>query len=136
NTVTTLQSQLSTTTTALNTLQTNHDALQNELRDLQKSKSKLEARGKKLEELARKWEREAREEKSMNEGLVERVALLGKELEKERMERQELGEQVRDLMLYLEARDKIGEGTEGEGGTVGVMETKGGKKGKGKGRRK
>ncbi|RPA72378.1 zf-UBP-domain-containing protein [Ascobolus immersus RN42] len=130
--LTAVQSQLTTTTSALNTLQAQHESLTHELRDLQKSKSKLETRSKKLEELARKWEKEAREEKSMNEGLVERVNLLGKELEKEREERKELGEQVRDLMVYLEAREKVGEGTEGEGGDLVITE---GRK-KGKGRRK
>lgn len=109
----------------VSSLQTSYEALSTEFQALEKSKTKLDLRARKLEELARKWEKEAREEKSMNEGLVARVANLAKEVEESKKERLELKEQVRDLMVYLDAINKIGE--EGAGGSVSIGEAKQGK---------
>lgn len=86
-----------------------------------KERAKIEKKAEKALELARKFEKELREEKMVNEGLLQNLAAVkkrGEAFEKEKTEFmgriQELEDQMRDLMFYLETRDKV----EKEGGEL------------------
>lgn len=113
-----------------------------DLRELQvKSDHALEERVKKAEAraersmlLARHFEKDLKEERAVSEGLMETIASLKakaevaeKEREKMGKELQEVQDQLRDVMFYLQARDKIeaggGEGTIGEaaGGSLSIV---------------
>jgi BRCA1-associated protein len=107
---------------------------------LEKAKERAEAKAQKFAELAKKMEREWKEEKGVSEGLLERVKFLDQENEKRIKETADLKEQVRDLMFFLQAREKMEDaGEDVQEGTVTVgdapKEDGKGKKKKGKGRR-
>ncbi|KAJ7113706.1 hypothetical protein C8R43DRAFT_1091406 [Mycena crocata] len=98
---------------------------------LAKDKAKAESRAEKMTELARRLERELNSERAVSEGLMKN---LGKA--KERLEQSEKGinestakieelqEQLRDVMFFLEAKEKIEQGggveAEAAGGTIEV----------------
>jgi BRCA1-associated protein len=109
------------------------------LPELEKGKARAEAKVTKYTELARKMEKEWREEKRVGEGLLERVKHLDKENEDRGKEVAELKEQVRDLMFFLQAREKMGDAEEEVvEGTITVGDAPreaGGKRRKGKGKR-
>ncbi|KAH9888935.1 zf-UBP-domain-containing protein [Cubamyces lactineus] len=97
--------------------------------ELEREKARAEKRAEKASELARTLAKELREERAVSEGLMKNLSV-----EKERAEQasretaafrekvQELQDQVRDVMFFLEAKSKIesGEGTAAEaaGGTL------------------
>ncbi|KAN0061403.1 hypothetical protein ACQY0O_006250 [Thecaphora frezii] len=86
--------------------------LEAEKEELQREKAKSDKRADKMLELARKFEGEMQSERSLSEGLMRK---LEKQRESEtslRAEVQDLQEQVKDLMFFLQARDKV----EQEGG--------------------
>ncbi|KAF9480521.1 zf-UBP-domain-containing protein [Pholiota conissans] len=98
---------------------------------LLKEKQKAEARAEKVTELARKLEKELRDERAVSEGLMknlgklkEKAELADREKENFSIKVQELEEQVRDVMFFLEAKTKIenGGGVESEaaGGSIAV----------------
>ncbi|KAK7445414.1 hypothetical protein VKT23_014831 [Stygiomarasmius scandens] len=99
--------------------------------ELARDKAKADSRAEKMAELARRLEKELREERAVSEGLMnnlakmkEKTEIADKDQEEFRTKINELEEQLRDLMFFLEAKDKIekGEGMAGEaaGGSVGV----------------
>ncbi|ESK97762.1 brca1-associated protein [Moniliophthora roreri MCA 2997] len=111
--------------------------------EILREKTKAEQRANKMTELARRLEKELREERAVSEGLMQNLGTLkekAKLVDQEKQEFQdkitELEEQLRDVMFYLEAKEKIeqGEGVAGEaaGGSLEVVSTpskkKGGKK--------
>ncbi|KAF8251282.1 zf-UBP-domain-containing protein [Wilcoxina mikolae CBS 423.85] len=105
---------------------------------LEKAKARAEAKSQKFAEMARHMEKEWKEEKRVNEGLLERVKFLDNENTERGKEVAELKEQVRDLMFFLQAREKmedVGEDVQEGVITVGDAPKEGGKKKKGKGRR-
>ncbi|TFK39962.1 BRCA1-associated protein [Crucibulum laeve] len=96
-----------------------------------KDQLKAEQKAKKAMELARKFEKELREEKAVSEGLMknigkmkERVEVAEKEKEEFTQKIQDLEDQVRDVMFFLEAKNKIEQGggveAEAAGGSVEV----------------
>jgi BRCA1-associated protein len=96
---------------------------------IQKSQARAEAKAEKMGELARRLEKELKEERVVSQGLLENVARLRTVADDAEKERKLMGErlrecedQLRDVMFFLEAREKItsGEGVEAEasGGTV------------------
>ncbi|KAG9040545.1 hypothetical protein FS837_000485, partial [Tulasnella sp. UAMH 9824] len=100
--------------------------VQNELREqistLEKEKAKADERATKMGEMARKLEKELREEKVMTSGLKKNLDRMQEKVDAGETERKELKEkvnelsdQLRDLMFYLEARDKIEAATTAEG---------------------
>jgi BRCA1-associated protein len=97
-----------------------------QLVEVNKERTKLEKKAEKTSELAKKFEKELKEEKMVNDGLLQNLAVSKKksdafEQEKgEFMKRiQELEDQMRDLMFYLETRDKVQEeGSELAGASV------------------
>ncbi len=113
---------------------------------LEREKSRLETRAARSEDLARKMEKEYREEKAINERLMERIAHLGKEVEGLQGQKTELEEQNRDLSFFISGQERLRDaGEEVVEGTVSLPASDpdptpsgGGRrkgKGKGKGRR-
>jgi BRCA1-associated protein len=97
------------------------------LSEVERDKARSEKRSEKLTELARKLEKELREERVVSEGLMEnlkkakeKVEQVGKEKADYASRVGELEDQVRDVMFFLEARNKI------EAGEDGISEAAGG----------
>ena len=124
-----LSLQISTLTDTLSSLQTSHATLTNTtLPSLQRDLDRSLARATTSASLAREMTNKFQAEQSMNAGLMKRISNLQNAVEelrgekegweeKERAwerERRELGEQNRDLMMFLEGREKVKEleGTE------------------------
>ena len=142
----TLSTQLASLTSQLSTLQSSHDQLTTSTiptleRELARSTQKTNTSSS----LARSFQQKYQEEQSLNSGLMERINALATQVDgfdaKQRewdVEKAELKEQNRDLMMFLEGQKKFQEleGTEiGEEiaeGTVGVEEKQGKRKGKGR----
>ncbi|KAI9066959.1 zf-UBP-domain-containing protein [Trametes sanguinea] len=113
---------------------------------LERERVKAEKRAEKASELARSLAKELREERAVSEGLMKNLATAKEHAEAAaretamfRQQVQELQDQVRDVMFFLEAKSKIesGEGpaAEAAGGTLEVTpgrETKTNSKKKGK----
>lgn len=126
----------------LRELQERHIEVTKELLpEAERGKERAEKKAEKLGEMARRMEKEWKEEKGVNSGLMERIEFLVKESEQRKQENEELKEQIRDLMFFVEAREKMkGEEEEIVEGTVTVGEAPppvggSGKRRKGKGRR-
>lgn len=94
-----------------------------------REKLKAEKRAEKVAELARKFEKELKEERAVSEGLLKNLATMKERVDQAEKQREEydtkiteLQDQLRDVMIFLEARSKIeeGEGVEGEaaGGSI------------------
>ena len=110
---------------------------------LEKERQKSERKAERLADLSRKLEKELKEERAVSEGLMGNLAKM-----KERMEEvdkdkavmtnkiSELEDQMRDVMFFLEAREKIetGQGVESEaaGGTIELRPSESKPSGKGK----
>ncbi|KAJ7493434.1 hypothetical protein B0H11DRAFT_2172145 [Mycena galericulata] len=98
---------------------------------LMKDKTRAESRAEKLTELARRLEKELNTERAVSEGLMKNLAKAkerAEQSEKEKNERaakiEDLEDQLRDVMFFLEAKTKIehGGGVEAEaaGGSIEV----------------
>ncbi|KAF7977078.1 hypothetical protein HWV62_4647 [Athelia sp. TMB] len=101
------------------------------LDEMHRDKVKAEKRAEKLAIIAKKMEKELREERAVSEGLMknlgmmkEKIELADKEKAQFRTQIADLEDQVRDVMFFLQAKDKIesGGGAEAEaaGGSVEV----------------
>lgn len=114
---------------------TKEDALQRQkdeetrIADILKDKLKAEHRAEKATELARRLDKELKEERAVSEGLMKNIASMKAKAEQadEGKDRfvakiQDLEDQLRDVMFFLETKTKIenGEGLEAElaGGSV------------------
>lgn len=107
---------------------------------LERSKTRAEKKAEKATELLRKFEKDWREEKTVNDGLLERVDKINKEREELLRENADLKDQLRDMMFFVEGREKLKEMDEEgiEEGEVTIGDAPDGKKkrkGKGKGKR-
>ena len=115
---------------------------------LEKAFEKAGQRADRFEKLAREMSKQAREEKTMNEGLVARIKaaeekskLHTAEMEKAKAEKAELEDMNRDLTIFISSQEKVRElqeqGEEVVDGSVSVPEqAQGGGKKRGKGRKK
>ncbi|KNG82665.1 RING and UBP finger domain protein [Aspergillus nomiae NRRL 13137] len=115
-----------------------YDKLENEtLPNLERDKSRAEKRAEKFEAMARKMEKEWREEKTMNESLMQRIEHLTSEVESLKVANADLTEQNRDLTFFISGSERLkNESEDIVQGTVSVPEPQTNKKkGKGKGRR-
>ncbi|EGX49555.1 hypothetical protein AOL_s00078g44 [Orbilia oligospora ATCC 24927] len=127
--------------TALEDLKLKVDHLsQDVVPSLEKSKTRAEKKAEKATELLRKFEKDWREEKTVNDGLLERVDKINKEREELLREKMDLKDQLRDMMFFVEGREKLKEMDEEgiEEGEVTIGDVPDGKKkrrGKGKGKR-
>jgi len=82
--------------------------------ELLRDKAKVEHRAEKAAGLARKFEKELREEKAVSEGLMKNIGKMKEKIEQTDKEKeafitkiQDLEDQLRDVMFYLEAKTKI-----------------------------
>ncbi|KAI0644176.1 zf-UBP-domain-containing protein [Trametes meyenii] len=114
---------------------------------LEREKARAEKRAEKASELARTLAKELREERAVSEGLMknlttarEHAEVAARETAVFRVQVQELQEQVRDVMFFLEAKNKIesGEGAAAEaaGGSLEVTPAPQASKNSGKGKSK
>jgi len=90
------------------------------LSEMLRDKQRIEKKSERFAEVARSLEKELREERAVSSGLLKNLEAAQKRVEEGEAERtaltrrvEELEEQVRDVMFFLEARTKIEEG-EGE----------------------
>ncbi len=94
-----------------------------------KDKAKTETRAEAMSQLARKLKKELDEERAVSAGLMKNIGKLKEKVELGQIQRseseakiKELEDQLRDVMFFLETRDKIesGEGaiSEAQGGSV------------------
>ncbi|KAJ5584247.1 uncharacterized protein N7459_004047 [Penicillium hispanicum] len=120
-------------------LQAKYDTLSTDtIPSLERDRARLEKRADKFESLARHMEKDYREEKTMNQSLIERVDLLTKENGALKAEVADLSEQNRDLTFFISGSQRLqGQSEDVVQGTVSVpeVEAKKKKKNKGKGRR-
>lgn len=102
-----------------------------EISEVIKDKVRAESRADKMTQLARKLEKELREERAVSKGLMDNLGKMKEKVERAGAEKQQydnkvqdLEDQLRDVMFYLEAKTKIeqGDGLEAEaaGGTLEV----------------
>ena len=133
-----------TATAAASTATAEREAMKDQLTRLEFALTKAEKMKSKFESLARDLSAQLREEKTMNEGLVQRIqaadskaAEAAKEVEKAKQEVSELQDVNHDLTSFISGQEKVRElqaaGEEVEEGGVGVVEKA---KKKGKGRKK
>ncbi|XRM47815.1 hypothetical protein ABZX51_010774 [Aspergillus tubingensis] len=124
-------------TASLKSLQAQYDTLTSEIiPGLERDKARAEKRAEKFETMTRKMEKEWREEKTMNENLIERVELLKSEVESLKLANADLTEQNRDLTFFISGSARLqDQGDDVVQGTVSVPEPEKPKK-KGKGRKK
>ena len=124
-------------TDAFRALQTRHDET---VPVLERDKARAEKRAEKFESMARKMEHEWREEKAMNESLMQRVSFLSGQVERIDLANKNLEEQNRDLTFFISGSERLkGADDDVVQGTVGVPEEESSgrrKKGKGKGKKK
>ncbi|KAL3464132.1 BRCA1-associated protein 2-domain-containing protein [Aspergillus heterothallicus] len=132
------QEAADTATATLRNVESHYDTLCNEtVPSLERDKTRAEKRAEKFEAMARKMEREWREEKTMNESLMERIEHLTAELETLKASNIDLAEQNRDLTFFISGSEKLkDQGEEVVQGTVSVPDPPSGSKKKGKGRKK
>ena len=101
--------------------------------ELQRDRDKAEKRAEKASELARTLAKELREERAVSEGLMRNLTAAKEQAEAAARETgvfreqvQELQDQVRDVMFFLEAKTKIengdGEVAEAAGGSLEISE--------------
>lgn len=127
-----------TTTSAL---RGQHDKLTHEtVPGLERDKARAEKRAEKFESMARKLEKEWREEKTMNESLMERITFLSGRVEALEMSNRDLEEQNRDLSFFISGSERLkGVDEDVVQGTVTLPEAGGsgsGNRRKGKGKKK
>ncbi|KZV96389.1 zf-UBP-domain-containing protein [Exidia glandulosa HHB12029] len=113
------------------------------LREYERDKARAEKKAERLADLARKLEHDLKEERAVSEGLMRNVAAMKAKTEAADAERADLNnrvndlqDQLRDVMFFLEARTKIEDegdaAAEAAGGSVVVPPPSQGKKKRGK----
>ncbi|KAL2821886.1 hypothetical protein BJX63DRAFT_377316 [Aspergillus granulosus] len=132
------QEAADTATATLRSVESHYDKLHNEtIPSLERDKTRAEKRADKFETMARKMEREWREERTMNESLMERIEHLTAEVEALKAANIDLTEQNRDLTFFISGSEKLkDQGEEVVQGTVSVPDPPSSSKKKGKGRKK
>ena len=96
--------------------------------ELERDKEKAEKKVERLVTLSRKLEKELKEERAFGEGLMQNLQNLKEKVESSEQQKQEfqgrideLQDQVKDVMFYLEAQSKIAnDGSELAGGSIEV----------------
>jgi len=92
-----------------------------------KGKTKAETRADRLAELTKKLGRELAEERAVSEGLMTNLARMKERSELDEKKIVELEDQVRDVMFFLDAQQKIASGngieSEAAGGSIEVVST-------------
>ncbi|KAJ6032707.1 hypothetical protein N7540_003439 [Penicillium herquei] len=119
-------------------LQKSHESLRSEtIPGLERENARISKRAEKFETLARRMEKDYREEKTMNESLLERLDILSKENESLKGENVDLQEQNRDLTFFISGSQRLqGQDEDIVQGTLSVPEPEAPKKKKNKGKGK
>ena len=125
-------------------LQTKYDKITREtVPALERDKARTEKRAEKFESMARNMEKEWREEKTMNESLMERISFLSGQVERIELANKDLEDQNRDLTFFISGSERLkGVSDDVVQGTVSVPDAESsggggrGNKGKGKGKGK
>lgn len=119
-------------------LQTKYDVLTTDtIPGLERDRTRLEKRAEKFESLARRMEKDYREEKTMNQSLMERLELVKAENGTLKASKIDLEEQNRDLTFFISGSQRLqGQSEDIVQGTVSVPEPEpeGSKKKKNKGK--
>ncbi|KAF7722381.1 hypothetical protein EC973_003191 [Apophysomyces ossiformis] len=118
-----LMSEIQNVKTDNEALKRRNEKIEKELVQAAKEKEKAERRLETLKERYETSKREYLEEKEMTSSLLHNNEILKKSLEEKQQVVKELGDQVRDLMFFLEARDKVQDNPEMEGGSVETRST-------------
>lgn len=119
-------------------MQAKIDTLSSEtIPSIERDRARLEKRADKFESMARAMEKDYREEKTMNQSLMERLELLASENKTLQAEKTDLKEQNRDLTFFISGTQRLqGQSDDIVQGTVSVPEPEvKKKKNKGKGRK-
>ena len=121
----------------LSVLQIRYDSMIKEIVPaLERDNDRAKRRAEKFEAMARKFEKEWREEKAMNESLMERIEFMNNEVKSLIGTNQDLQEQNRDLSFFISGQEKLkNAGEEVQEGVVSVPDPPLPKK-KGKGKNK
>ncbi|KAK9248355.1 BRCA1-associated protein 2-domain-containing protein [Lipomyces tetrasporus] len=113
-----------------------NDELKGIVPHLEKEHEKLKRKSESLQAVSKKLEKEWREEKSMNESMLQKLEFLMQEKAQKEKEIEELKDQLRDVMLYLDAQQKFqGMEEDVQQGMVSVRESPSSKKKKGRGKK-
>jgi len=99
--------------------------------ELERDKVRAEKKAERFVSLSRKLEKDLKEERAFGEGLMQNVQSLKEKVELAEQQKrelevkiEELQDQVKDVMFYLEAQSKIAnEGSELAGGSIEVRPT-------------
>ena len=112
------------TSARLAEMQTKFDTLSSEtIPSLERDRARLEKRAEKFECMARAMEKDYREEKTMNQSLMERLEILNTENGTLKAEKTDLEEQNRDLTFFISGSQRLqGQSDEIVQGTVSVPE--------------
>ncbi|KAJ5832987.1 BRCA1-associated 2 [Penicillium riverlandense] len=105
---------------------------------LERDRARFEKRAEKFEQMARSMEKDWREEKTINQSLLERIDFLSAELSSIKEVNEELKEQNRDLTFFISGSQRLqGQGEDIQEATLSVPDPPTpGKKKKGKGKGK
>lgn len=133
---TSAQEAAQTASSSLQDLQSKYDTLSNEIiPGIEREKTRAEKRADKFEGMARKLEKEWREEKTVNESLMNRIEFLSSEVDTLKSGNADLLEQNRDLTFFISGSQRLQDQSEDVvQGTVSVPDPP--ESGKGKGKKK
>ncbi|KAK9488976.1 BRCA1-associated protein 2-domain-containing protein [Lipomyces starkeyi] len=110
-----------------------NDELKGIVPSLEMEHEKMKRKSETLQAVSKKLEKEWRDEKSMNESMLKKLEFLIQDKAQKEKEIEELKDQLRDVMLYLDAQQKFqGMEEEVQQGTVSVGESPSSKKKKGR----
>ncbi|PWY96924.1 hypothetical protein BCV70DRAFT_228886 [Testicularia cyperi] len=117
--LTTQMSVLSNAASQLDALSARCTELKQENATLKREKERSDKKAEKAVELARKLQDEMQAERSISSGLLRRLEKTQENEKTLQAQVQDLGEQVNDLMFFVQARDKVDqEGGEAQGGDL------------------
>ncbi|KAK9473969.1 BRCA1-associated protein 2-domain-containing protein [Dipodascopsis tothii] len=113
-------------------LEHDHAALQAERPQLEREHTRAQKKADTLQALASRLQKEWHEEKSMNDSMMAKLARLTTEKDQQAAEIAELRDQLRDLMFFLDAQQKLQDVPDAQDGTVSIPDApaKGKRKGK------
>ncbi|CAJ0847250.1 2327_t:CDS:2 [Entrophospora sp. SA101] len=139
-----LSNQVQLQSKEITNIKENMDKIQNQKDDLEKikipnltkEKKNFEKKSENFMEKSKKLEKELMEEKEMTKSLVIKQQFLQEQLQSKDNKVNDLEEQIKDLMFYFSAQDKMKENPELIGGNILVSENNNGIGGSGSSRKK
>lgn len=115
-------------------VKTRREEEETRISQIEKDKAKVESRAEAMSQLARKLKKELDEERAVSAGLMKNLANIKEKAETEKLltaesraKIQDLEDQLRDVMFYLEASNKIenaeGAIAEAQGGSLSIKQS-------------